>query len=79
MIAAWRLPGARFVTVEAQAESVALARKSAVRNGLTDRCDIRQGDFRDGSMLRADERFDLVLGRIFLMPCAIEHGWSRRS
>src|SRR4051812_41758423 len=29
MIAAWRLPGARFVTVEAQDESVALARRSA--------------------------------------------------
>src|ERR1044071_4619148 len=29
MICAWRLPGARFVTVEAQPESVALARKSA--------------------------------------------------
>ena len=29
MIAAWRLPRARFVTVEAQSESVRLARKSA--------------------------------------------------
>jgi tRNA1(Val) A37 N6-methylase TrmN6 len=62
MIAAWRLQGARFVTVEAQAESVALARKSAVYNGLTDRYDIRHGDFRDESVLRADEQFDLVLG-----------------
>jgi hypothetical protein len=34
MICAWRLPGANFVTVEAQAESVALARKSARYNGL---------------------------------------------
>jgi len=61
-IAAWRLPGARFVTIEAQAGSVALARKSADYNGLTDRMDIREGDFRDGSVLGADERFDLVLG-----------------
>src|ERR671911_667764 len=37
MIAAWRLSGARFVTVEAQAESVALARKSAEYNGMVDR------------------------------------------
>jgi tRNA1Val (adenine37-N6)-methyltransferase len=62
MIAAWRLQGARFVTVEAQEESVRLARKSASYNGLEDRYDIRHGDFRDESLLRADERFDLVLG-----------------
>ena len=62
MIAAWRLPGARFVTVEAQADSVRLARKSAAWNGLTERYEIREGDFRDAGVLRADERFDLVLG-----------------
>jgi tRNA1Val (adenine37-N6)-methyltransferase len=62
MIAAWRLPGARFVTVEAQAESVALARRSARYNGLEDRYEIREGDFRDDALLRPDERFDLVLG-----------------
>jgi tRNA1(Val) A37 N6-methylase TrmN6 len=62
MIAAWRLPGARFVTVEAQAESVRLARKSAAYNGLEDRYEIRHGDFREPSALADDERFDLVLG-----------------
>lgn len=62
MIAAWRLPGASFVTVEAQPDSVRLARKSAEWNGLTARYDIRQGDFRDAGVLRAEERFDLVLG-----------------
>jgi tRNA1(Val) A37 N6-methylase TrmN6 len=41
MIAAWRLPGSRVVTIEAQAESVALARKSADYNGLSERCEIR--------------------------------------
>jgi tRNA1(Val) A37 N6-methylase TrmN6 len=46
MICAWRLPGARFVTIEAQPESVALARKSARYNGLTERYEIREGDFR---------------------------------
>ncbi len=61
MIAAWRLQGARLVTVEAQEESVRLARKSARWNGLEERIDIRQGDFRDPSVLAADERFDLVL------------------
>ena len=62
MICAWRLPGATFVTVEAQPESVRLARKSAQWNGVEDRYDIREGDFRDAGVLAPDERFDLVLG-----------------
>ena len=62
MICAWRLPGAKFVTIEAQSKSVKLARKSALYNGLTDRYEIREGDFRDDGILRADERFDLITG-----------------
>ena len=62
MIAAWRLPGARFVTVEAQEDSVRLARKSAAYNGLHERYEIRPGDFRNAEVLAADEQFDLVLG-----------------
>lgn len=62
MIAAWRLPGAQFTTIEAQPESVALAKKSAQFNGLSERFTIREGDFRDASHLALEERFDLVLG-----------------
>ena len=62
MIAAWRLPGASFVTIEAQEESVRLARKSAAYNGLDERFEIRHGDFRAPFLLGAEERFDLVLG-----------------
>ena len=62
MIAAWRLTGAQFVTVEAQDESVALALKSAAYNGLLERYEIRHHDFRDEAALRSDETFDLVLG-----------------
>ncbi len=62
MIAAWRLPGARFVTVEAQAYSARLARKSTTWNGLVERYEIREGDFREPGVLRTEERFDLVLG-----------------
>ena len=62
MIAAWRLPGAKFVTIEAQAESVRLARKSALFNNLESRYEIRHGDFRDASIIHSDEKFDLVLG-----------------
>jgi tRNA1(Val) A37 N6-methylase TrmN6 len=62
MVAAWRLQGARFVTVEAQEASVKLARKSALYNGLIDRYEIREGDFRDPSVIGSDEKFDLILG-----------------
>jgi tRNA1(Val) A37 N6-methylase TrmN6 len=61
IMAAWRLTGARFVTIEVQEDSVALARKSAAYNGLEDRYDIRHADFRDAGAMAADERFDLVL------------------
>ena len=62
MIGAWRLPGTRWVTVEAQPPSVALARKSAAFNGLEGRYDIREGDFRDPGVLQDGERFDLITG-----------------
>jgi tRNA1(Val) A37 N6-methylase TrmN6 len=62
MIAAWRLPGATFVTIEAQEESVRLACKSATYNGLESRYEIRRADFRDADALAASEIFDLVLG-----------------
>ena len=62
MTAAWRLPGANVVTVEAQSDSIKLARKSVRWNGLEDRFDIREGDLRDPTVLGDDERFDLVLG-----------------
>ncbi len=62
MVSAWRLPGSKWVTVEAQNESVALARKSARYNGLTDRYEIREGDFRDPAVLRPEEKFDLITG-----------------
>jgi tRNA1Val (adenine37-N6)-methyltransferase len=62
MISAWRLQGAQFVTVEAQDESVRLARKSVIWNGLSERYEVRQGDFRDPGILKEEEKFDLVLG-----------------
>lgn len=59
IIAAWRLPGAHFVTVEAQALSIRLARKSMAYNGLDDRFTLVHSDLRD---FETDERFDLVTG-----------------
>jgi tRNA1Val (adenine37-N6)-methyltransferase len=62
MICAWRLPGAKYVTIEAQPESVALAKKSARYNGIEGRYEIREGDFREKEILRAGEKFDLITG-----------------
>lgn len=74
-IAAWRCRGAQLVTVEAQPESVRLAGKSAVYNELVARMDIREGDFREPTLLRDSERFDLVLGSPpYFPPEAGVHG-----
>ncbi len=62
MLAAWRLQGAKFVTIEAQDVSVELARKSARFNGIENRYEIRHGDFRTPGILKEDEKFDLILG-----------------
>ena len=62
MVAAWRLPGAEIVTIEAQEESTPLAKKSVRWNGFEDRFDIRQGDLRSPDVLTKEEKFDLILG-----------------
>ena len=62
LIVAWRLPGAMLVTVEVQAMSARLARKSVRYNGLESRFTIREGDLRDPAMFEGDEPFDLVTG-----------------
>lgn len=61
-IAAWRLPGAVFCTVEAQEMSIRLARKSMRYNGLESRVTLYQGDLRDASILAGEAPFDLVTG-----------------
>ena len=79
-IAAWRLPGARLVTIEAQEVSVALARKSARFNGLEGRYEIRHADFRDAGALAEREQFDLVLGSppYFPVGSGIEGGHPQK-
>ncbi len=59
---AWRCPGARLHTVEAQAMSARLARKSAAYNGVADRYTIHEGDLRDPELFKGEAPFDLVLG-----------------
>ena len=62
LLAAWRCPGATLHTVEVQAQSAALARKSAAYNGLGERYIIHEGDLRDPAVLAGEAPFDLVLG-----------------
>lgn len=62
MAAAWKLPGARVVTVEAQPFSAALARRSVRFNGLEGRFRILEGDLRDPAVPEGEAPFDLVLG-----------------
>src|SRR5437764_14609929 len=59
LVVAFRLPGPRIVTVEAQADSVRLARKSVRYNGLESRFTLHHGDLRE---FVTDDRFDLVTG-----------------
>jgi tRNA1Val (adenine37-N6)-methyltransferase len=62
LMLAWRLPGARLLGLEAQAESAALARRSIAHNAADARVTLREGDLRDAAALRPDEAsaFDLV-------------------
>lgn len=62
LIAAWRLPGARFSTVEAQEISIRLARKTVRYNGLDARFTLHHGDLRDDAILADELPFDLVTG-----------------
>ncbi len=75
LLVLWRFPAARLVGVEAQARSAALARRTARYNGADGRVEIRTGDLRDRSMLRPDERFDLVTAS----PPYLPRGTGRRS
>jgi len=62
LMLAWRFPLARCVGVEAQAASVALARRSVAWNGVADRCHVQLGDLRDADAFSAEAVFDLVTG-----------------
>ena len=62
MICAWRLVSTKFVTIEAQSDSVVLAKKSACYNGIENRYEIREGDLRAPEILGAEEKFDLITG-----------------
>lgn len=59
MFVAWSFPEVQMTGVEAQAVSVALARRSIAYNGIADRFEVREGDLRSTSV---EGGFDLVTG-----------------
>ena len=61
---AYRFPEARMVGIEAQEESLALARRSLERNGLADRVGLVLADLRQlpGGLPEHGARFDLITG-----------------
>ena len=68
LLLAWRFPDARCVGIEAQASSVALARRSAAWNGAAGRCDVRRGDLRDLAAVAEAAGVDLVTGTPPYLP-----------
>jgi len=62
LLAAWRCPGAEVHTVEAQEQSLRLARKSIRYNGQEGRIFPRLGDLREPELYSDQAPFDLVLG-----------------
>ncbi len=58
----------RLVSVEVQAASAALARRTLRHNALDRRWEIREGDLRDPAVLGPGERFDLVLANPPFLP-----------
>ena len=62
LVTAWRCPGAVVHTVEAQEESLRLARKSILYNGQEGRLFPRLGDLRDPALFEGEPPFDLVTG-----------------
>ena len=67
LLLAWRHPEARLTGVEAQAGSLALARRSIEWNGCGARCETRLGDMRDDTVV-AESAFDLVTGTPPYLP-----------
>ncbi|MGK5089075.1 methyltransferase [Bdellovibrionota bacterium FG-2] len=61
MLAAWKLPGAKIIGIEAQERSYRLAQLSVAGNGFSDRYELRNFDLRSPEALKASEFFDLIL------------------
>lgn len=60
LMVAWRLPGVRMTTVEAQEASFRLAQRSVKINGLQSRFSLHLGDLRQANL--QGQTFDLITG-----------------
>jgi tRNA1Val (adenine37-N6)-methyltransferase len=87
LFTAWRFPTTRAVGIEAQALSAGMARRSIAWNGVGDRVQVREGDFRDAETRAGLTLFDLITGtppyfpsgtglesdNVQRAPCRFEH------
>lgn len=62
LMTAWGFPDAQLVGVEAQEQSIGLARRNVVLNGCEERTKLFHGDLRSLEELRGAASFDLVTG-----------------
>jgi tRNA1(Val) A37 N6-methylase TrmN6 len=62
LFTAWRFPEARCTGIEAQELSIGLAGRSLRWNGVTGRCELRHGDFRDETLTPEGAIYPLVTG-----------------
>ena len=68
LLLAWRFPLARCIGVEAQAQSVDLARRSIAWNGVEGRCEVRHGNLCDPHIVADGSCVDLVTGTPPYLP-----------
>ncbi|MBL9022175.1 MAG: methyltransferase domain-containing protein [Myxococcales bacterium] len=63
LLLAWKMPGARAVGIEAQAQSFALLQRNVAESGFSPRITIHHGDLRDEAAIAGlGSGFDLVTG-----------------
>lgn len=62
LMVGWALPHAQLTGIEAQPESIELARRNVVLNACRARVSLVQGDLRDAEVIDRLGRFDLVTG-----------------
>lgn len=62
LMVGWARTGARLVGIEAQQESIAMARRNLLLNDCASRCELLHGDLRDSALLSQLGPCDLVTG-----------------
>jgi tRNA1(Val) A37 N6-methylase TrmN6 len=78
---AWRFPALQSLGIEAQSLSAGMARRSILWNGISTRCEVREGDFRPDDTRAGIGTFDLVTGTPPYFPpgTGLESGNPQRA